>query len=145
MEKRPIDPESRRRAQRLGVAIAIGVVALVGYWWSSYSGPYRWLAEWQLRAMGRYFAELTALVVLVGTYVVLFGVCGLVDRVRPGTFALLLTPQGKPSGARPADAPKVGLWPTWLLLVGVMFLGWAIFFAVVGKAFLTWFEFVQPA
>ena len=35
-------------------AVALPFLALAAYWWWTYSGLYRWLAEWQIARWGRY-------------------------------------------------------------------------------------------
>jgi hypothetical protein len=45
-------------------AISLPPLALGGWWWFTYSGPYRWLAEWQIREWGKFYQILTFLVVV---------------------------------------------------------------------------------
>ena len=49
-----------------GSALVVVAGAATVYWFVTYSGPYRWLAEWQLHLLGEYSVTLTVLVVLVG-------------------------------------------------------------------------------
>jgi hypothetical protein len=53
---------------KLTQLLAYGCGALAGYFWLTYSGPYRWLAEWQMGVFGAYYAFYTWL----GTMLLLF-------------------------------------------------------------------------
>jgi hypothetical protein len=47
----------------LQFAISIPPLVLTAWWWFTYSGPYRWLAEWQIRKWGMFYQAMTFLVV----------------------------------------------------------------------------------
>ena len=51
------------------VLLSSGPIAATLLFWATYSGPYQWLAEWQLGAWGRYFPALTLLGTLLVIYV----------------------------------------------------------------------------
>jgi hypothetical protein len=69
----------RRRAAHVPAPIRVGlmlvVFGLTAYWWATYSGLYRLLAEWQLARSGAYGVELTgaftALALLVPALVII--------------------------------------------------------------------------
>lgn len=80
--------------------------ALTGLSWWTYQGPYRWLAELQLRFFGSYGLQITALLTLV-----IF--------VLPGLFVF--------RSVGPQDREAVGssgtIHPAWMLIVPVGLLG----------------------
>src|ERR1700674_5925271 len=51
---------------KVGSALGLASVGLTLYWTFTYSGPYRYLAELQLKWFGVYYRELTAIVVILG-------------------------------------------------------------------------------
>jgi hypothetical protein len=85
---------SRSQAHRAGMrsladlptwaqyVIGVGGLAWIGYGWWQYWGPYRWLADLQLRLMGVYYPELTALVLFVLYAFAVAGIVKLVARYR---------------------------------------------------------------
>jgi hypothetical protein len=76
--------------------LLLGALAAPLYWGFTYSGPYRWLAEWQLEKLGGYRVMLTGLVTL------------LITLVPVGLLVMLLgarsTPQLSPEGLAAARA-----------------------------------------
>jgi hypothetical protein len=46
-------------------ALAVVLMAVAGYCWWTYSGPYRWAAELQMKLFGSYFPMISALIVVV--------------------------------------------------------------------------------
>ena len=72
----------------LALAIMIGTAVLAIYWDHTYSGPYRWLAELQLRWLGQYWKTMTfllAVMILLAPFGALLGVYKLVTRGRRAT------------------------------------------------------------
>jgi hypothetical protein len=78
----------RRRAAHvpmpIRVALMAGVVALTAYWWASYSGLYRWLAEWQLARSGSYEVQLTGVVTLLALLVPALVIIAIIGAGREG-------------------------------------------------------------
>lgn len=54
------------KANKLAAAAMLGTVAITLYWTFTYSGPYRYLAELQLKWFGYYVPKLTAIVIILG-------------------------------------------------------------------------------
>jgi hypothetical protein len=57
---------SRRSLQLASLSVLLLGLGLSSYWAFTYSGPYRWLAELQLRWFGAYSEQATFLLLLVG-------------------------------------------------------------------------------
>ncbi len=57
--------------QKIRDAAALGCLALAAYFGFTYSGPFRWLAELEMRLMGRYYTFLTGMLVLLGLMLML--------------------------------------------------------------------------
>jgi hypothetical protein len=55
---------------RASALVVLGLAGITLYWTFTYSGPYRYFAELQIRWLGFYIPKLTALVVIVGLLVV---------------------------------------------------------------------------
>lgn len=72
----------RLRALPLALRLALLVPALVmpGFWWGTYSGPFRWLAELQLRILGSYSPVLTAAILFAVCVGAVFGILVLLAR-----------------------------------------------------------------
>jgi hypothetical protein len=51
---------------KTAIAVSIVGVGLALYWMFTYSGPYRYLAEWQLKLFGAYVPKLTVLAIAMG-------------------------------------------------------------------------------
>lgn len=60
-----MNPEIPKNSKVMGVAV-FAVVGITLYWTFTYSGPYRYLAELQLKWMGYYVPKLTAMVIILG-------------------------------------------------------------------------------
>jgi len=60
-----MNPETRKNSRLAAVAVA-AMVGITRYWTFTYSGPYRYLAELQLKWMGYYVPKLTAMVIILG-------------------------------------------------------------------------------
>jgi hypothetical protein len=83
-----------RRMIALGWAIA--VFALMSWCWYSYSGPYRWAAEWQLKQFGSYEVELTLVVPLL-VLLIPAGFIGGWGRPKPRP---VMTPEARVAAAK---------------------------------------------
>ncbi len=67
----------------LALALGLASVGITFYWMFTYSGPYRTLAELQLKWMGSYDRNLTCLLVLSGFILgLLFGLLGIVVAIK---------------------------------------------------------------
>ncbi len=60
-----MNPETPKNSRLAAVAVA-AMVGITLYWTFTYSGPYRYLAELQLKWMGYYVPKLTAMVIILG-------------------------------------------------------------------------------
>ncbi|MCI0739892.1 MAG: hypothetical protein L0Y72_12670 [Gemmataceae bacterium] len=60
-QQRPFPPAY----QAIIALLALGLLGLGVYWWYSYSGLYRWLAELQISFFGAYFAGYTGILTLL--------------------------------------------------------------------------------
>lgn len=45
--------------------IGVPLFALAAFWWYTYSGPYRWLADWQIREQGTFYPTYTFVAVFL--------------------------------------------------------------------------------
>ena len=92
---------------KVGSALGLASVGLTLYWTFTYSGPYRYLAELQLKWFGVYYRELTAIVVILG----FLGIAVAIKLVFRGAER---TVPGAPT--RIATAPAVTNTPqeTWV-------------------------------
>jgi hypothetical protein len=82
-----MNPETPKNSRVAAVAMA-AMVGTTLYWTFTYSGPYRYLAELQVKWLGYYVPKLTALVIILG-FVLIAGVIKLVlrgaERPLPGS------------------------------------------------------------
>jgi hypothetical protein len=72
-----------------GLLLAVGGpawFAYVIYGWITYTGVWRWLAEWELQRFGSYGDKETLLTLIVGPIIVMAAPVWVIDRLRPGTF-----------------------------------------------------------
>lgn len=60
-----MNPETPKNSKVMAVAVFV-MVGITLYWAFTYSGPYRYLAELQLKWMGYYVPKLTVLVMILG-------------------------------------------------------------------------------
>src|SRR5260370_12653321 len=78
----------KNQNNKAGLALAAAMVALTLYWAFTYSGPYRYLAELQLKQFGVYYSEATAIVIILGLLGIALGIKFLfrgAERPVPGT------------------------------------------------------------
>ena len=110
---------------------AVAVAAMVGltlYWTFTYSGPYRYLAELQLKWLGSYVPKLTAMVIILGFLLI----AGAIKVVLRGAERPVPGPANAPVAAVPASNAAVP--QSWLQyvrytapLIVVGFGGWMYF------------------
>ena len=78
----------KNQNNKAGLTLAAAMVALTLYWTFTYSGPYRYLAELQLKWFGVYYSEATAIVIILGLLGIALGIKFLfrgAERLVPGT------------------------------------------------------------
>jgi hypothetical protein len=128
MGEEPKQPKERLdpREFLLGIVCAVPTV----YWAATYSGPYRWIAEMQLRWMGMYEGGITFVLALFLVLVPLLGVRFLVKK--------LAFSKQREEGADPGWWQQVSKYfaDLMLVLIGVIFVGVGAFlyFRVMGEA-----------
>src|SRR5712691_11725815 len=117
----------KKQNKKAGLALAAAMVALTLYWTFTYSGPYRYLAELQLKWFGVYYSEATAIVIILGLLGIGLGIKFLfrgAERPVPGT----LSATGKaPEAAATAPEPWLRYFRYGALLVPFGFGGWTYY------------------
>src|SRR5438046_10241678 len=78
-ENKPIAPAKNQQLTPIGWAGLIAMMALTFYFMFTYTGPFKWLAELQLRWMGSYSEKLT----FIGTIFLLWIRLALMWRFVP--------------------------------------------------------------
>jgi hypothetical protein len=74
-----MDP-AKNQIGKIGSAFALTSVGVTLYWAFTYSGPYRYLAELQLKWFGVYHQEITAIVIILG----FLGIAGVIKLAFRG-------------------------------------------------------------
>lgn len=121
-----MNPENRK-SSKLAVVAVTGIVAITLYWTFTYSGPYRYLAERELKWFDFYVPKLTAMVIALG-FILIAGLIKLIfkgaERPVPG-LANAEAPKAK--SAAQAQVPPA--WVPYVRYVApvaiVGFGGWA--------------------
>src|SRR5215467_15991382 len=93
---------------------AISMMAMVGitlYWTLTYSGPYRYLAELQVKWLGCYVPKLTAMVIILG----FLAIAGVIKVVLRGAERPVPGPLNAPVPAAPTK--NVAVPQNWLQFV----------------------------
>jgi hypothetical protein len=108
---------ANKKSSKAGMALALAMAGLTLYWCFTYSGPYRYLAELQLKWFRVYYPELTAMIIILGMTGVLLAVKFL---FRGAERPVLGTPTPTPSAN--LSAPNVGVQEPWLQYVRYAFL-----------------------
>ena len=111
--------------------MAAAVFAMVGvtlYWTFTYSGPYRYLAELQLKWMGYYVPKLTAMVIILG----FLAIAGVIKVVLRGAERPVPGPANAPMASVPLnDAPVPQAWLQYVRYAGPLIVlgigGWMYF------------------
>ena len=122
-----MNPELRKNSKVMAAAV-VAAVGITLYWTFSYSGPYRYLAELQLKWVGYYVPKLTAMVVILGFLLI----AGAIKVVLKGAERPVPGPTNAPVAAVPVNnavAPQPWLqyvrYVAPLIVVG--FGGWMYF------------------
>jgi hypothetical protein len=104
---------ANKKNSKAGMPLALAMVGLTLYWCFTYSGPYRYLAELQLKWFRVYYPELTGMLVILGLVGILLAVKFLfrgAERPVPGTPAANIS------------ATRVAVQEPWLPYVRYAFL-----------------------
>jgi hypothetical protein len=120
---------TKNQIGKIGTAFLLASVGVTLYWGFTYSGPYRYLAELQLKWFGIYYQEITAIVIILG----FLGIAGVIKLVFRGAER----PVPGAAGATPflaartvTNTPK-GTWVSYLryafLLMPFGLGGWAYY------------------
>jgi hypothetical protein len=102
-----LNPESPKNSKMAAVA-AIAMVGMTLYWTFTYSGPYRYLAELQVKWLGYYVPKLTAMVIILG----FLAIAGLIKVVLRGAERPVPGLANAPVAAAPVK--NVGVPQPWL-------------------------------
>ncbi|HKW33733.1 MAG TPA: hypothetical protein VJN92_12055 [Candidatus Acidoferrum sp.] len=92
-----MNPEAPK-TNRLAAVAAIGMVGITLYWTFTYSGPYRYLAELQVKSLGYYVPKLTAMLIIVG----FLAIAGVIKVVLRGAERPVPGPENVPPTGIPA-------------------------------------------
>lgn len=119
------------RAEKIGVKQYLLIAPVMGlsfYWMFTYSGPYRYLAEQQIKWFGWYVPKLTLLLIVLG----LFGIVALGKLILQGAerpAPVLPQPAGTAApNSGPATPGVVPLqWRLWYLAIPVLMGGYFYF------------------
>jgi len=122
-----MNPETPKSSKLTAVA-AIAMVGITLYWTFTYSGPYRYLAELQVKWFGYYVPKLTAMVIILG----FLAIAGVIKVVLRGAERPVPGPANGPVAAVPvvnAAVPQPWLqyvrYAAPLIVVGIG--GWLYF------------------
>ena len=91
-----MNPETQHKS-KLAAAATIGFVAITLYWAFTYTGPYRYLAELQIKWFGSYVPKLTAIAIILG----FLGIAALIKKVLQGAERSV---PGLPAAPNPATS-----------------------------------------
>lgn len=122
-----MNPETPKNNKLTAVAVA-AMVGITLYWTFTYSGPYRYLAELQLKWLGSYVPKLTAMVIILGFLLI----AGAIKVVLRGAERPVPGPANPPVAAVPSNnavVPQAWLqyirYAAPLIVVGIG--GWMYF------------------
>jgi hypothetical protein len=117
------------RAEKIGVKQFLLIAPIMGvsfYWMFTYSGPYRYLAEQQIKWFGWYVPKVTLLLIVLG----LFGIAALGKLILQGAerpAPVLPQPAGTASagvGGRATPGVASLQWRTWYLAIPLLMGGY---------------------
>ena len=122
-----MNPEAPRNSRLAAIVVAV-MVGITLYWTFTYSGPYRYLAELQIKWFGYYVPKLTAIVIILGFLLI----AGAIKVVLRGAERTVPGPANAPdegSNVKAAAVPQPWLryvrYCAPLIVVG--FGGWMYF------------------
>jgi hypothetical protein len=81
---RPREPFFGQQTTKVLVPVGVGILGVAFYWMFTYSGPYRYLAELQLKWMGFYSPKLTILLIFAGLFLGLLAIAAAIKLVFRG-------------------------------------------------------------
>jgi hypothetical protein len=105
---------AKNQTAKIGSVFALASVGVTLYWALTYSGPYRYLAELQLKWFGVYHPEITAIVIILG----FVGIAGVIKLLFRGAERPV---PGAPAIGAPALAASQWAQGRWLLYVRYAF------------------------
>ena len=105
-----MNPEAPKNSKLASMAVAAMVVITL-YWTFTYSGPYRYLAELQVKWLGYYVPKLTALVIILG----FLAIAGVIKVVLRGAERPVPGPANEAVMAAPVR--NAGVPQNWLQYV----------------------------
>jgi len=123
-----MNPDTRK-TNKFVTASVIVMVGITLYWTFTYSGPYRYLAELQVKWLGYYVPKLTAMVIILG----FLAIAGVIKVVLRGAERPVPGPLNAPVPAAPTKngAPVPQNWLQFVRYAGpvivVGFGGWMYF------------------
>ena len=97
-----MNPETPKNSRLAAVAVA-AMVGITLYWTFTYSGPYRYLAELQLKWMGYYVPKLTAMLIILG----FLAIAGVIKVILRGAERPVPGPANGPVAAVPVTNTAV--------------------------------------
>src|SRR5215472_7498346 len=105
-----MNPEAPKNSKLAAVAMT-AMVGITLYWTLTYSGPYRYLAELQIKWVGYYVPKLTALIIVLG----FLAIAGVIKVVLKGAERPVPGPATGPAAAVPVENAAVP--QSWLQYV----------------------------
>jgi len=97
-----MNPEAPKNSKVMAVAV-FAMVGVTLYWTFTYSGPYRYLAELQVKRLGYYVPKLTAMVIILGFLLI----AGAIKVVLSGAERPVPGPPNAPAVAVPLNNAAV--------------------------------------
>ena len=112
------EPFFKQQNSKALVPAALAILGVCFYWNFTYSGPYRYLAEWQLKWIGSYSPELTMLLIFAGVFVGLLAILSVMRLVFRGAerpvsatpTAPIATPTVMPTSMKGPALQPVDRW-----------------------------------
>ena len=122
-----MNPETPKNSKVMAAAV-FAFVGITLYWTFTYSGPYRYLAELQLKWMGYYVPKLTVMVIILG----FLAIAGVIKVVLRGAERAVPGPTNAPVASVPVNNATVQqAWVRYVRyaapLIVVGFGGWMYF------------------
>lgn len=111
------------------VLAALSLITLGAYWWYTYSGLYRWLAELQIQLIGAYYPTYTGIFTIVLLFLPFVGLTVLVHKAFG--FEPLDSVESAPPGQADAWLRQNSL-SLGLFVMGVVFVGIGLYNLVAG-------------
>jgi hypothetical protein len=110
------EPLFKQQNSKVLVPVGLAILGVCFYWDFTYSGPYRYLAEWQLKWFGFYSPKLTMLLIFSGLLVGLLAIASAIKLVfRGAERPISETPSVPPAATSAAiQAPAVQPVDQWL-------------------------------